>query len=405
MVGVPKKKNEDHPVLKNAYLFYKRINELTAKHSNPKEDFFGAAPNLFVGKYGYPNINVGILSNENVDKEYDDPKIWYGKGFDIPKIVTMRSMLINSNFRSNIRSFNDRLFEITRDVALAKKPVDVEINLEKKPKYKLEVSPDITPYGPTIKMKKAAITENPHIPTKIDKVYSQDDMKATDAIDYLSKHDFDEHYLTKLLSAGTIGLKTGRKLVPTRWSITAVDDNLGKRNLKKIRDFSNHMDYRVYSGDYMGNYYIILFFPDVWSYELFESYMPNEAWKLKELKTFTDYEGLGGRKEYAYNTVGGYYAARLPVTELLVNEKRQGAALLLRFITDDYWVPLGVWVVRQTVRSTLSNKPLEFGSKELMLKYVKALVKKKFGFNVENLLNKSKLLKNMKNQTKLASFF
>ena len=283
MVGVPKKKNEDHPVLKNAYLFYKRINELTAKHSNPKEDFFGAAPNLFVGKYGYPNINVGILSNENVDKEYDDPKIWYGKGFDIPKIVTMRSMLINSNFRSNIRSFNDRLFEITRDVALAKKPVDVEINLEKKPKYKLEVSPDITPYGPTIKMKKAAITENPHIPTKIDKVYSQDDMKATDAIDYLSKHDFDEHYLTKLLSAGTIGLKTGRKLVPTRWSITAVDDNLGKRNLKKIRDFSNHMDYRVYSGDYMGNYYIILFFPDVWSYELFESYMPNEAWKLKEL--------------------------------------------------------------------------------------------------------------------------
>lgn len=405
MVGVPKKKNEDHPVLKNAHLFYKRINELTAKHSNPKEDFFGAAPNLFVGRYGYPNINVGILSNENVDEEYDDPKIWYGKGFDIPKIVTMRSMLINSNFRSNIRSFNDRLFEITRDVALAKKPVDVEINLEKKPKYKLEVSSDITPYGPTIKMKKAVITENPHIPTKIDKVYSQDDMKATDAIDYLTKHDFDEHYLTKLLSAGTIGLKTGRKLVPTRWSITAVDDNLGKRNLKKIRDFSNQMNYRVYSGDYMGNYYIILFFPDVWSYELFESYMPNEAWKLKELKTFTDYEGLGGRKEYAYNTVGGYYAARLPVTELLVNEKRQGAALLLRFITDDYWVPLGVWVVRQTVRSTLSNKPLEFGSKELMLKYVKALVKKKFGFNVESLLNKSRLLKNMKSQTKLGSFF
>jgi len=355
MVGMPKKKNEEHPVIKNAHLFYKRINEMTKKHPKPKENFFGSSPNLFVGRYGYPNINIGILSNENVDEEYDNPLLWYNKGFDIPKIVSMRSFLINSNFKSNIKSFNDRLFEITREVAMAKKPVDVEVNLEKKPTYKLEVASDITPYGPTVRMKKAEVTENPKIPTKVDKVYSDDSLKAVDAIDYLDKHEFDEHYLTKLLSAGTLGLKTGRKLVPTRWSITAVDDTIGKRNIKKIRDFNNRMDYRVYSGDYMGNYYVIMFFPEVWTYELFESYMPNNAWKLKELKTFTDYEAFGGRKEYAYNTVGGYYAARLPVTELLTREKRQGSALLLRFVTDDYWVPLGVWVVRQTVRRTLNN--------------------------------------------------
>lgn len=405
MVGVPKKKNEEHPVIKNAHLFYERIREMTKKHPKPKEDFFGAAPNIFIGRYGYPNINVGILSNEDVDEEYDTPKVWFEKGFDIPKIVSMRSFLINSNFRSNIKSFNDRLFEITREVSMASKPVDVEVNLEKKPKYKLEVGSDITPYGPTVKMKKAEVTENPKIPAKVDKVYSDDDLKATDAMDYLSKHEFDEHYLTKLLSAGTIGLKMQRKLVPTRWSITAVDDTLGKRNTKKIRDYSNRTNYKVYTGDYMGNYYVIMFFPEVWSYELFESYMPNDAWKMKELKTFTDYEGYSGRKEYAYNTVGGYYAARLPVTELLTREKRQGAALLLRFVTDDYWVPLGVWVVRQTVRKTLSGKPVEFESKEAMLKYVKEKVAKEFRYNVDKLLNKSKLLKDMKSQMKISSYF
>ncbi len=405
MVRMPKEKNEEHPVLKNAHLFYERIKEISDKHPKPKEDFFGASPNLFVGRYGYPNINVGILSNEHVNEDYDNPKIWYEKGFDIPKIVSMRSFLINSNFKSNIKSFNDRLFDMTREVAMAKKPVDVEINLEKKPHYRLEVSSDITPYGPTVKMKKAQITENPSIPTKVEKVYSQDDLKASDAMNYLSRHAFDERYLTKLLSAGTMGLKAGRKLVPTRWSITAVDDTLGKKHIKDIKDYTSRTNYHVFSGDYMGNYYIILLFPEIWSYELFETYMPKDDSKKKDLKTFTDYEGMNGRKEYAYNTMGGYYAARLPVLEHLKRVKRQGSALVLRFVTDDYWVPLGVWVVRQTVRTTLENKPLEFGSKELMLKYVKILVQKKFGYDVDNLLTNSRLLKEMKSQAKLNSFF
>ncbi|MBU1201922.1 MAG: hypothetical protein KJ583_04465 [Nanoarchaeota archaeon] len=404
MVGIPKKKNEEHPVLKNAHLFYERINELTKKHSKPKEDFFGAAPNIFVGRYGYPNINVGILSNEQVTDEYDDPLIWYNKNFDIPRIVSLRSFLINSNFKSHVKSFNDRLLEMTQEVGMAKKPVDVEINLEKKPHYKLEVGADITPYGPTVKLKKAALTENPSIPSKVQKVFSDTDLKAVSAIDYLSKNEFDEHYLTKLLSAGTLGVKTERKLVPTRWSITAVDDTLGKRNIKKIKEYEHKMNYQVYTGDYMGNYYIIMFFPEIWSYELFESYMPNDAWKLKELNTFTDYEDYNSRKEYAYNTVGGYYAARLPVTELLLREKKQGSALLLRFVTDDYWVPLGVWVIRQTVRRTLSNKPLEFGSKEEMIKHVKDKIKNEFRYDSTNLLEKSILLRNLSTQTKISKF-
>jgi len=403
VVSTPKEKNEEHPVLKNADLFYKRLNEIASKHPNPKENYFGAAPNIFIGKKGYPNLNVGFLSNEHVDASYDSPKLWYEQKYDIPQIVSKRSYLVNSNFTTHIKSFDDRFMEKVREIALSSKPVDVEVSLTKKPHYKLEVGPDITPYGPSIKLKKAEITENAKVPQKVEKVYSQDDFRAQGAIEYLSD-SFDEHYLTKLLSGGTLGLKSQRKLVPTRWSITAVDDMLGKKDIKKIRDYPNRTDYEVYTGEYMGNFYFIMFFPELWSYELFETYMPNDALKLKEIKSFTDFEGYGGRKEYAYNTMGGYYAARIGVTEHLSARKKQGAALLLRFVTDDYWVPLGVWVVRQTVRTTLANKPLVFGSKDLMIKYAQALIKKKFGYDVNKILSESKLLKYFKSQTKLFDF-
>ena len=33
-----------------------------------KQDYFGSAPNIFVGKFGYPNINVGILNVEEYNK-------------------------------------------------------------------------------------------------------------------------------------------------------------------------------------------------------------------------------------------------------------------------------------------------------------------------------------------------
>ena len=90
--------------------------------------------------------------------------------------------------------------------------------------------------------------------------------------------------------------------------------------------------------------------------------------------------------------------------EHLKKVKRQSSVLLLRFVTGEYYAPLGVWVVREAVRKTLANKPLVFDSKELMLKYVKALVKKKFGLEADFLFRKSILLAMIKAQTKLTGF-
>ena len=94
----------------------------------------------------------------------------------------------------------------------------------------------------------------------------------------------------------------------------------------------------------------------------------------------------------------------MPVLEKLKSMKRQASVLLLRFITDEYWAPLGVWVVRESVRNTMRSKPITFASKELMLKYVKKLVKKKYNYDITKILNKSILLKRLKSQSKLWDF-
>jgi len=100
-----------------------------------KKDYFGSAPNVFIGRYGYPKINVGFLSNETIPKDIDQPKLWSKEKYEIPKIVDLRSSLINSRFKTDIKSFDEKLLNITQEVSQAEKPVDIEVYLDKKPTF------------------------------------------------------------------------------------------------------------------------------------------------------------------------------------------------------------------------------------------------------------------------------
>jgi len=372
-----------------------------------KEDFFGASPAPFVGRFGYPFVNVGILSPVDTTEnawEYDAPRHWAEHSYEIPKIIDFRSALVNSRFKSYVKQKSTKLTEISQEVGMASKPVEVEINLKQKPKFRLNTDSYVAPMGPNASIENAKITSNPKISHKVEKVVSDTDLKANNAMVYLYKHGFDENFLSKILSVGNLGMKYSRKLVPTRWSITAVDDAIAKNMLEDIRKYPG-ADYTAFFGSYLGNYYLVLLFPDVWSYELFETYMPKASWNPSEKAQFmTDYEPYAGRKAYAENCGGGYYAARLPIIEKLREMKRQASVLCLRFITGEYAVPLGVWVVREATRKAMQSKPISFSSKELMLKYAKALVKKKFGYYLDQMISESVLLKQMKEQSKLTSF-
>lgn len=362
-----------------------------------KQDYAAQSPNVFVGRFGYPNINVGFLNTEHYT-EHDEQISWGKSNKQIPEIIKLRTQLINSSFKTTIRSFNEKMIEMAQEISQAAKPVDMEINLETKPFFSINMNQEAAPHGPNTKVKHAQLTENPKIPIHVDKAVSDNDLKAADALNYLTEKGYDEHTLTKLLTVGNLGIKKQRKLVPTRWGITAVHSTIGNTIVKEIK-YNEHDQYAAYFGSYLGNYYLLLFFPEIWSYELFETII------TEKMPFSTDYEPYEGRKEYAHETAGGFYTVRLACLEQLKKRKRQASVLALRFINpNEYVAPLGVWVTLEAARRAINAQPIIFSSKELLINYTQLFVKKKFGMDCTPQLQQSILLSKMKSQKKLGEF-
>ena len=378
-------------------------------NKNFKQDFFGSAPAPFIGRYGYPKVNIGLLSPQfsGEMKQYDSPHLWSKNNFKIGQIASLRYDLVNSRKKWSVKEIlkGGKFLEIIQEVGMAKQAAELEVGLKKQPKLQLKAEKEITPWGPASEIRKARITSNTKIDNRVEKIVDDIDLKAAPGIINLYKKGFEENTLTKLISTANLGLKRNRKLVPTRWSITAVDDTVGKDLINEIKKHPLG-DYQLYFGGGWGNYYLIMFFPQVWNYELFEMYLDKKPnpWSQKGYFYSTDYESYTGRKNYAQETAGGYYACRLGILEKMINHKRQNSCLALRFISSEYNVPLGVWVCREATRKSLTTKPLNFSTQELMFKYAQTLIKNKFGFKIGLLLQKSKLLQEKKQQKLLVEF-
>ena len=367
-------------------------------------------PSVFIGsKLRYPLVNVGILSPLEKDENawlYDDERYWADNDFQINDVVKIRESLLNSRFQSKVNDSksNKKFIQIAQEIAVASKPVDIEIELKNKLNIGAQKDKVITPHGMHAGLKKAKITNNVRIHRRVEKVMN-DEIKASEGIKYLYKKNFDEYVLSKILSVGVLGLRTGKKLVPTRWSITATDDTIGKQLLEKVKDYKWIENYELFFGEFMGNQYLVLLFPNVFSYELFELYLPGSSWNpSEEIKAATDFESYFGRKNYASNTSGGYYAARLPILEYLNNMKRQASVLATRIETPSYWASLGVWIVRESVRKALKRK-MEFLSREDMIEGVKKIGKIKYNFDCSQILKKSKILNEVLTQKRLVNWF
>lgn len=371
----------------------------------PGTSFSGSSLAPFIGRAGYPYVNVGILSppEERADAwQYDAPRYWADQGMGIQDIVGFRSSLINSRQKSDIRG---KTLEVAQEIGMASKPVEVEITLEERPRFALSADSVMAPHGPTARMKTAEVTGSPRIDPKVERVVADSDLKASIAIDYLYGRGFDENFLSRLLSVGTLGVKPERKLVPTRWSITATDDMISKSLVSKLRDLPTIDDHAAYFGSYLGNYYLVMLLPEIWGYELFETYMPNASWNTENQVNYsTDSEGFDGRKDYADNCAGGYYTVRLAIAEKLNSLRRQARAVVIRVITGEYSMPLGVWVTREATRKALFERPMLFDTRDLMLIYARSLCRKKFGLDISAMVQKSILLTQAKVQTKLTGF-
>ena len=366
-----------------------------------RKDLFGPSPpHIFVGRYGYPSVSVGpMLAREAIPAAWrlNSPQIWFGKS--IEDIITFRSELVRSKSPVNVRHPSGRVLEVTQELAMAERPVDTEVVFEKE--ILLRPAPVLDPFapprGPSVGIRKAELAENPRIPRKVEAIVSDTDVPAVEGAKELYTASISPYHLQRLLSAGLLGQVRRRRLVPTRWSITAMDDILGKELIKGVKEFQEIGETLLYKGDYAGNYFHILFLPRQWSFEVVETWLKGAFW-ASETASVHDHEGYNGRKGYAFNVTGGYYAARLPVLEHLHRLRRQATVIINREITPEYWAPLGVWVIRETVRRALQARPLRFQGLKDALSYINRNVRKK------NWTEFSALLKEVRTQRRLEDF-
>jgi len=169
--------------------------------------------------------------------------------------------------------------------------------------------------------------------------------------------------IQRALSIGMFGEGAKRRLVPTRWSITAVDSTISAKLMEKVKGFQTIDKYRVYSYSVYDNQYVAILLPEPWRFEWIEAWFPNTTWNqsTKEPYIIGDYEEYFGRRTYA--KVGGcYYSTRLAVAEALEEERRQASAIVLRETYPGYIMPLGVWNVRESIRELMRQKPATFDS-------------------------------------------
>ena len=368
-------------------------------------------PSVFIGsKLKYPLVNVGILSPLERDENawvYDDAKYWANNNFEIKDVLKLRDNLLNSRFQSQVYDsrMGKKFVEIAQEIATASNPVDVEIELKNKMNFERKTDRVMTSNGMHAGLKSAKVVGNVKVHQKLDKVMN-DEIKSVEGMEILYKNNFTEYSLSKILSVGVLGLKKNKKLVPTRWSITATDDSLGKMLLKKVRDYPIIEDYSLFFGEFLGNCYLIILLPEVWSYELFELYLPGSSWNpSQEIKASTDFEDFYGRKKYAFNCAGGYYASRLPIIEYLNSIKKQAGVLAIRIETPSYWAALGVWVVRESVRKAIAKGIMKFEDLNEILEGAKKIGKIKYNFDIEFIYKKSKLLNQIKTQKKINEWF
>ena len=353
-----------------------------------KQEMFGPTPpNVFVGHNFYPKVYWGpLVSAQPVE---DDPSAMYGMSLE--GIIESRASMVRGMARSGVTE-KGRMLEEAQLAVMSIKPVDAEARFSRTPVFSLELDDIAHPVGASAPIEKFKVADNPVVPKLVDELHDEG-VKANSAIRELLLSGFGVHYLSKLLTSGILGGKEKRKLVPTKWAITATDDMAGRRFMESIRDCREIEGLRVYSNTYLDNHFEILLLPGNWEYEQFETALTPELeglhkkrkergnlqyssaawadWKYDgRVNISEEHEPFSGRSDYAEMQGGGYYAARFSVCEALYRMGRQARAIVFREIGTGYDVPVGVWEVRENVRHAFANPPEKFESKEQALSHL-----------------------------------
>ena len=347
-------------------------------------------PSIFVGSYNYPKVFVGpmVPPIHGDTSLLDSPEKWRGKSLE--EIINFRLNLIRGIQKVSVNTTEGRYIENLQEVAMSSKPIDSDLEFHKSTSS-ISIDGESAPFGPIGEIKSVKFSGSSSTKS-IEKIFYDKDFKAKDAVLNLYNSGIDISQIQKCFSIGMLGQE--RKLVPTKWSITATDDIISESLTNEILDYNLIDSCKVFSFEHLGNLFSVILFPHRWIYEMIEAWYSNGV--LGFGSDHEDARGIGHPPAIA----GAYFAAKLPVVEYLSKNKIQSGVIILREIRPEYAIPVGVWQVREGIRQAMKKKPDFADNFDQAL----ALASKKMSISQSEWLSHGNIGKLMKQKT-ISDFF
>ena len=167
---------KDYGIVDHLDSFERRFEE----HVSDDAVVGSVSPSIFVGRSNYPNVSTGLLSpvgREERAARFETSAAWYDEDVSIADVFDRRTSLLNSTRGVDVAAGGvtsvaggdgpaesvhdawDGWLGVQREVAIADRPVDVEIGLDGNPDLDFDIgTADIkTPTGPRAAARSEAV--------------------------------------------------------------------------------------------------------------------------------------------------------------------------------------------------------------------------------------------------------
>ncbi|MDI6718529.1 MAG: hypothetical protein QMD46_02795 [Methanomicrobiales archaeon] len=386
------------PISKGAYLKRLTSHSHLMRSVDVGRQLEGSSPpSVFIGSWNYPKVFAGpmIAPFRGDTRILDTPEAWIPRRKTQEEIIGFRLDLVRGKRPVDVSDLRNPFVGKLQEISLSSASIESEVEFLRAP-GRATFSEEHTPYGASAAIERLDI-DCVGWDGDLERVYYDTDLRAADAIVALHREGIPFSAIQKAFSVGAMGVGRDRRLVPTRWSITACDTAIADAYREEIRTCSVLDTWRVHTFDSLNNHYAVLLMPTGWQYEWIEAF--HHILGREEL-VFADHEGH--LPKTAYSSVGGcYYSCRMAILEALARERRQGGAIVLREARKGY-VPLGVFNVRENVRHAMLRPGIEFEDAESALRHIS----KEFSLPLERFMDAGHILKGItrQRQTTLRDF-
>jgi len=338
--------------------YLSRYRSLYSPHAVRNLEIFGSTPpSILVGEKGYPKVSLFVALPPGVRgedaRDYEDPSGWWGR-LTLNDIVERRRSMVSGFIKVRVTDVDRVVYRMELGfVAVSRTPVDTEITLAKPPHPALRALSKPLPLSPSAPAKIIKPSSNPRVDRALDKVLN-DDLDAFSATIKLYEHGIDVYTIQRAMSVGLLGRRGRRRLVPTRWAITAVDRAVSRHLLAKIWSCDSVNESSLYFVEYLGNRFWILMAPGSYTIHWIEIWHPSATF-IQHCSTpvvVYNKERVSGSVDYLD---GGFEAAKIGVLEYLNRLRRQAQVYIVREILPTYSIPVGNWHIRESVRQALQR--------------------------------------------------